>query len=57
MTYLLMRQLFTISQRYITLSGSLLSLAAMLFLLDHRFTEMTWGALALAAGVLLTRAR
>src|SRR5215472_14225203 len=37
-----------------TVSGGLLCLAAVLFLLDHRFTGLTWGALALAAGAVLT---
>jgi hypothetical protein len=37
-----------------TVSGGLLQLAAALFLLDHRWSELTWGALALAAGAFLT---
>jgi hypothetical protein len=32
-----------------------LCLAAALFLLDHRWTELSAGALALAAGAFLTR--
>ena len=39
----------------VTLSGSLLTLALVLFALDHTFGEMTWGALALTAGVLLIK--
>jgi hypothetical protein len=35
-------------------SGGLLALATALFLLDHCWTELTWGALALAAGAFLT---
>jgi hypothetical protein len=37
-----------------TVSGALLCLATVLFLLDHNFSEYTWGALALAAGAFLT---
>jgi hypothetical protein len=38
-----------------TVSGGLLALATALFLLDHRWTELTWGALALASGAVLTK--
>ena len=38
-----------------TVSGALLALAATLFLLDHRWTELTCGALALAAGAVLIK--
>jgi hypothetical protein len=41
----------------ITVSGCLLALAMILFALDHRFTEFTWGAFALAAGAFLTRGK
>jgi hypothetical protein len=37
-----------------TVSGALFLLAATLFLLDHHYGEMTAGALALAAGAILT---
>jgi hypothetical protein len=39
----------------ITVSDGLLCLALILFLLDHKFSELTWGGLALATGALLTR--
>lgn len=54
MTFLFMRLLAALRSR-MTVGGSLLSLAAVLFLLDHRFSEKTWGAVSLAAAVLLTR--
>ena len=41
--------------RRMTVSDGLLALAAVLFLLDHRFSDLTWGAIALAAGALLIR--
>jgi hypothetical protein len=40
-----------------TVSGCLTALAAILFTLDHKFTDLTWGAFALAVGALLTRGR
>jgi len=40
--------------RRVTVSGALLAFAAVLFALDHRFSDLTWGALALATGALLT---
>ncbi len=43
--------------RRVTVSGALLSLSTVLFALDHRFSQLTWGAIALAAGALLTRGK
>lgn len=58
MTYLLIRALRLTSLRClrrVTVSGGLLALATLLFALDHRFGQLTWGAVTLAAGALLTR--
>ena len=58
MTYLFMRACRTAARRCLgrmTVSGSLLGLAGILLALDHRFSELTWGALALAIGAFLTR--
>ena len=60
MTYLFMRLLRPAALRClrrVTVSGSLIGLAAILFALDHRWTEFTWGGVALAIGALLTRER
>ena len=60
MTVFLFRMLQTAARRYLprmTVSGGLLALATVLFALDHRFSELTWGGLALAAGALLTRGK
>ena len=60
MTYVLARTLWLAARRYlprVTVSGSLLAFATVLFALDHKFTELTWGALALAVGALLTRGK
>jgi hypothetical protein len=35
----------------------LTGVAVILLLLDHRFSELTWGALALAVGAYLTRGK
>jgi hypothetical protein len=40
-----------------TVSGGFLALAITLFLLDHHYGEMTLGALALAAGAILTKGK
>jgi hypothetical protein len=40
-----------------TVSDGFLALGGALFLLDHRWTELTAGALALAAGAWITRGR
>ena len=60
MTYLLIRA-FRLTAfrclRRVTVSGGLLALAALLFALDHNFSQLTWGAIALAAGAILTKDR
>ncbi len=57
MSYMIIRTLRAALLRWLprmTVSGGLMALAAALFLLDHRWTDLTWGALALAAGAFLT---
>ncbi len=58
MTHRLTRTFRLLTLRYLhrlTVSGGLLALGATLFVLDHRWTNLTWGALALTAGAYLTR--
>jgi hypothetical protein len=57
LTYLVvltLRRLGLRCLRLMTVSGALLAFAAVLFALDHRFSDRTWGALALATGAVLT---